>query len=253
MSVDHTKRFSDRVGTYVLYRPKYPAEVRELLERECGLDTKSFVADIGCGPGNLTELFLPTAACVYGVEPNHEMREAGQKLLQAHANFVSVDGTAEATTLPNASVDFITAGQAFHWFDQGKAKEEFRRILRPGGSVALIWNDRLTDESPFLQEYESLLESHAGEYRTVNHRNKTEASMREFMLPAEMKLATFCNAQQLNLAGLKGRVESSSYVPLTGEGHRNLMLGLEQLFDKYKEDEAVSFLYRTEVYYATWP
>src|SRR5438876_6048912 len=137
---DPTQRFSNRVENYVRYRPGYPKEVLTLLKAECGLKADSIIADIGSGTGILAELFLASGNRVFGVEPNREMREAGERLLQAYPRFTSIAGTAEATTLPNQSVDFITAGQAFHWFDRAQCLREFERILRPGGWVVLVWN-----------------------------------------------------------------------------------------------------------------
>src|SRR5580704_15313009 len=111
--MDSTKRFSSRVDNYVRYRPGYPAEIIDLLRGECGLAKGSVIADIGSGTGKLSELFVNADCRVFGVEPNKEMREAGERM--NFQNFTSVDGTAEATTLPAQSADFITASQAFHW------------------------------------------------------------------------------------------------------------------------------------------
>jgi len=150
---DSLTRFSDRVEDYVKYRPGYPPQVIEVLRARCGLTPSSVVADVGSGPGNLARLFLDNGNEVFAVEPNAEMREAGKQSLGNRGGYRSVDGRAEGTRLENASVDFVTAGQAFHWFDWPHAKTEFRRILRPEGWVVLLWNERLTDSSPFLRDY----------------------------------------------------------------------------------------------------
>ena len=160
-----TERFSDRVDAYVKYRPDYPRAVLELLQTECGLTPRSAVADIGSGTGKLSELFLRNGNSVYGVEPNPEMRLAGENLLSSYPGFVSVAGSAEATTLPDQSADFITAGQAFHWFDQKLARQGFERILKPDGLVVLVWNERLTDTS-FLEAYEMLTQTYATDTTT---------------------------------------------------------------------------------------
>src|SRR6185503_1231931 len=156
-----TERFSTRVESYIKYRPSYPTEVLELMRVRCGLAATSMVADIGSGTGILTELLLETGATVFAVEPNKEMRAAAERLLSDYGRFRSVDGTAEATTLPDASVDLITASQAFHWFDIQKARRELARVLRPRGWVVLIWNERPVDASAFLDEYDALLRRHA--------------------------------------------------------------------------------------------
>src|SRR5258707_968999 len=120
-----TQRFSSRVENYARHRPGYSAAVIELLRRECGLNADSVVADIGSGTGKLTELLLGTGCAVFGVEPNPEMREAGERLLKSFLRFTSVAAPAEATTLAPRSVDLITAGQAFHWFDRPRTRIEF--------------------------------------------------------------------------------------------------------------------------------
>src|SRR3954447_4559397 len=129
MNADPTRRFSNRVEDYIKYRPNYPRALVRLLEAECGMTGASVIADVGSGTGILSELFLKNGNRVYGVEPNREMREAGERLLASYTNFVSVDGRAEATTLDDASVDFVTAGQAFHWFDPPRTRREFVRVL----------------------------------------------------------------------------------------------------------------------------
>ena len=135
---DPTKRFSNRVENYRKYRPRYPKAIIPLLEQECGLTHDARIADIGSGTGLLAELFLEHGNRVFGIEPNLEMRAAGDKLLAKYPNFSSTDATAEATTLADSSVDFVTVGQAFHWFDRDRAGKEFERILKDGGWVVII-------------------------------------------------------------------------------------------------------------------
>ena len=89
--------------------------------------------------------------------------------MQHFGRFTSVAATAEDTTLSDRSVDFVTAGQGFHWFDAGKARREFARVLKPGGSVVLIWNSRRKDGKPFLVAYENLLRVYGTDYREVRH------------------------------------------------------------------------------------
>ncbi|MDP8950409.1 MAG: class I SAM-dependent methyltransferase [Actinomycetota bacterium] len=157
-SSDPTQRFTNRVDHYVKYRPSYPRAALDLLKTECGLTSASLVADVGSGTGILSELFLENGNRVFGIEPNERMRETGERRLGRHPRFTSVAGTAEATTLDGDSVDFVVAGQAFHWFDPERARAEFSRILKPGGWVALVWNLRRKDATPFLAAYERLLE-----------------------------------------------------------------------------------------------
>src|SRR6476469_2466819 len=161
------ERFSNRVENYVKYRPTYPPEILGVFRSEMGLNKQTVVADVGSGPGILTRLFLENGNVTFGVEPNNAMRQAAQTILKDFQNFRSVSGTAEATTLPDASVDIITAAQAFHWFDPEPTKAEFRRILKPGGWVSLIWNMRQLDSTPFLREYEQFILDNAVDYEQV--------------------------------------------------------------------------------------
>src|SRR5882724_7915678 len=124
---DSTQRFSSRVENYVRYRPGYPSGVAELLRSKCGLTSDSIIADIAFGTGIFTKLLLENGNRVFGVEPNAAMREAGEEFLTGYPRFTSVTGTAEATTLPDHGVDFVTAAQAAHWFDLKKARLEFMR------------------------------------------------------------------------------------------------------------------------------
>ena len=244
-----TQRFSSRVENYVKYRPGYPNGVIETLTRECGLTGKSVVADIGSGTGILSELFLKNGNRVFGVEPNREMREAGGRLLKKYPGFTSVTGTAEATTLADRSVDFVTAGQAFHWFDRGRTRQEFSRILRLNGSVVLIWNERLTDTAPFLREYEDLLQKYGTDYAAVDHRNVDADAIAAFFAPHPFSLRKFENRQVVDFDGAKGRLLSSSYTPESGHPHYQPMLDeMRAIFDKHQVTGKVSFDYVTLMY-----
>jgi SAM-dependent methyltransferase len=244
-----TQRFSSRVENYVRYRPGYPGELIELLQRECGLTAESVVADIGSGTGKLTELLLQSGCSVFAVEPNQEMREAGERLLKSFPRFTSIGTPAEETTLPAQSVDLITAGQAFHWFDRRRARAEFARILKPGGSVALIWNDRRTDATPFLIAYEKLLRDFATDYEQVNHRNIDLPVLREFF-GGEPKLKTFPYSQRFDFPGLKGRLLSSSYAPDQGQPkHEEMLQRLREIFEAHQQAGEVAFDYDTLVYH----
>ena len=138
-----TTRFSSRVADYVKYRPHYPLEILDLLAESCGLTPDSVIADIGSGTGILAKLFLENGNPIIGVEPNKEMREAGEAYLAEFGRFTSMNGTAESSLVPTRSMDFVLAGQAFHWFDREKARKEFMRILKPEGVAVLVWNDQI--------------------------------------------------------------------------------------------------------------
>jgi ubiquinone/menaquinone biosynthesis C-methylase UbiE len=246
---DPTKRFSSRVENYIRFRPGYPKEIIGLLQSECGLTAHSVIADIGCGTGKLTELFLENGNTVFGIEPNRDMREAGERFLKKFSNFTSLGTTAEDTALPNASADFITAGQAFHWFNRKRCRKEFARILKPSGWTVLIWNDRKTQATPFLAAYENLLKTYATDYSKVDHKQIDDAVVQEFFgYPPAKK--SFLSSQEFDFEGLKGRLLSSSYAPEKGQaGHIEMLHDLEKLFKAQQKDNRVQFVYDTVVYY----
>ncbi len=245
---DPTRRFSNRVEDYVRYRPTYPAAVLDLLKARCGLTSASVVADVGSGTGILSELFLKNGNRVFGVEPNAQMREAGERLLEDYPYFASVDGTAEATTLDDGSVDFVTAGQALHWFDPAAARAEFARVASPQGWAMFVWNARREDATPFLAAYARLLGEHGTDYAEVARHEGTVVA--EFFGDDAFETRTFDNRQILDLDGLKGRLSSSSYVPAAGQpGYDAMMRDAERVFHAHEKNEKVALEYDTKVYY----
>ena len=248
--VDPTQRFSSRVENYVKYRPGYPQGVLGLLEDKCGMTAAAIVADVGSGTGILTELLLQQGNQVFAVEPNPEMRAAAELRLSGQLNFASVAGTSEATTLPDQSVEVITAAQAFHWFDREKARREFLRILKTDGWVALIWNDRHTESTPFLRAYEQLLRTHATDYAEVDHKQMDAKVIGAFLGVGRFGQASFPNRQLFDFEGLRGRLESSSYAPEAGHPkHAPMLKDLHTLFDAHQNGGQVAFEYDTVVYF----
>ncbi len=246
--MDNTQRFNNRVENYAAYRPDYPAEVVTYLQEKHGLEAGKTVADVGAGTGISTALFLKAGYTVFAVEPNVEMLHKAVEALGRFPGFHPVNGSAEDTTLANESVDAVIAGQAFHWFDAEKSKAEFQRILKPGGITVLIWNERNV-LTPFEKEYETLISRHGKDYVKVQHRNIDMAHIAAFFAPLPVEMESFTNSQQFNLEGLKGRLSSSSYMPLSHEtGYTGMMHDLETLFGKYKEDGTIRISYETKVY-----
>jgi SAM-dependent methyltransferase len=248
--IDPTQRFSSRVANYVKYRPSYPADIIDLLRAECGLTPDSLVADMGSGTGLLAELFLRAGNRVLGIEPNREMREAGDHLLQNYPRFSSLSSPAEATTLPDRSVDFITAGQSFHWFNRERVGAEFARILRPHGWLVLIWNERRVDSTPFLRAYEQLLCTYAPEYSQVDHKLTDQAVIQAAFPTAAFKLRSFPTEQRFDFEGVKGRLLSSSYAPEAGRPlYKPMLAELSEIFQQYQVNGEIVFEYNTRVNY----
>jgi SAM-dependent methyltransferase len=244
-----TSRFSDRVEDYIRYRPGYPPEALQALKIECGLNASHVVADIASGTGIWTRILLEHGNRVFGVEPNPDMRQAGERLLDGFSKFVSVGGSAEATTLTDHSVDFVTAAQAAHWFDRPRTRAEFVRILKPGGWLVLLWNERLIDTTPFLRDYEQLLLTFGTDYEDVRHERTTDA-VNEFFDPLPFQQRTFAMGQQFDYEGLEGRLLSSSYAPGPGHPkHEPMLKELRRIFDEHAQSGRVSFDYKTRVYF----
>lgn len=248
MATNSTTRFSNRVENYVKYRPGYPEEIVPWLQTHYELPASKVIADIGSGTGISAELFLKNGYAVSGIEPNAPMREMSEQLLKDYPRFKAIDGTAEATALPDQSVDAIVAGQAFHWFDAGKTKAEFLRILKPVGLVILIWNERLTNSS-FEKEYDQLIINHSKDYVQVDHRNINTENIQAFFHPQNCHLQIFPNQQVFDFEGLKGRLLSSSYMPIEGEdGYKAVTDDLKALFNKYNKGGLITIHYDTKLY-----
>jgi SAM-dependent methyltransferase len=247
MASSNTTRFSDRVEDYVKYRPHYPVDILSYLRDGYSFSPGWVVADIGSGTGISAELFLRNGNKVMAVEPNREMRLKAEELLSGYPGFVSVEGTAEATGLEGEGIDLIVAGQAFHWFDAVMARAEFVRIARPGAVVALIWNERLI-QSDFEREYEELILQYAGDYKTINHKNITDDQIGDFFRPQSFVLRSFENEQLFDVAGLTGRLLSSSYIPKEGSGYDAMMKALAALFVRHAAGGRVRVGYETKVY-----
>ncbi|MCB8943403.1 MAG: class I SAM-dependent methyltransferase [Ardenticatenaceae bacterium] len=244
-------RFSSRVGNYVKYRPSYPAAIVAFMSAELGLTPKAQIADVGAGTGKLTELFLENGNPVFAVEPNEDMLAAAQSLLGDYPNFYPIAATAEHTTLPDQSADFVTAAQAFHWFDHARAKVEFRRILKPRGTVLLIWNEWRHD-SPFLQAYQEIVNQFSVDYGAVNRKRVTGESKEDILQAflGSYQSRTFDNVQLFDFEGVKGRLLSSSYAPLRDHpNHQPMVAALRAAFDEYAENGRIPFAYDCHVHY----
>ncbi len=247
---DTIERFSNRVENYVKYRPDYPREIVGYLSTNCGLSSESIIADVGCGTGISCRMFLENGNRVFGIEPNEAMRAAAVMQLAEFPWFIAVDGTSDATTLASGSVDFVVSAQAFHWFDPEKTRPEFYRILKPGGHIVLIWNERQLDTTPFLVEYEAFLLKYANDYGNVRHENIAESELSGFY-QQEYIAATFQNEQIFDFDGIKGRMLSSSYMPSeTAAEFPAMNEELQMLFAKHAENGKIKVLYDTKVYFS---
>jgi ubiquinone/menaquinone biosynthesis C-methylase UbiE len=230
--MNNADRFTNRVAYYVKYRPSYPEAYLDYLVSEAGLSPDSVVADIGAGTGILSKLLAPLVETVLAVEPNSEMRLAAAEYCKDTPNVVVIDGSAEDTTLPASSVDFITAAQAFHWFKLEEARQEFRRILKPEGKVALAWNVR-DITTPFGREYENLVKQFCLKYIGSGGGSAETLAYRLLFKNGEYDYRVFPNDRHVDLETLIGYSLSTSYAPVKGgENYPGFIKNLMELYDK---------------------
>jgi SAM-dependent methyltransferase len=248
-SLHPKERFSKRAGNYIKYRPGYPDGVIACLEEKGILQKNSIIADIGSGTGKLSGLFLQHGYEVCAVEPNREMRSAAEKLFKGNKRFISRDGSAEAVPFGDRSVDLIVVGQAFHWFEAKKAAREFKRILKKGGSIVLIWNNRDLSGSGFMNDYEELLRCYGKDYKQIRSINYGTRELKTLFDGRDAGLVVFDFEQNFDFTGLKGRLESTSYCPLPGTPqHKMIMEKLRGLFKQHAQHNNIKVTYKTEMY-----
>jgi SAM-dependent methyltransferase len=265
--------FSSRVESYIKYRPGYPAAIIDLLRKECHLTTDALIADMGSGTGKLTELFLSNGYRVVGIEPDPEMRCAAEYVLRHYPTFMSIAGRSEATELPDRSVDVVTAGQAFHWFDRERARKEFARVLVPRGWVVLVWNRQKTAGTPFLVALEQFWQTYltreglqavaTGQKLTCllqatnpvyRWRLDPELILQELIAPFfgsdRFAPQTFVNPQIYDFEGWKGRVFSAGSAPQADHPRYAEMLeSLEAIFQTHQVNGSVMIEHETQVWY----
>jgi len=180
-----TERFSTRVANYIKYRPSYPPSLLQELQTHGFLTESSVVGDIGAGTGKFSEILLDRGLEVYAVEPNSEMRNAAETLFCGNEKYHTVDGTGESTGLPNNELDLVVIAQAFHWFEYAASIREFKRILKPNGTLVFVWNDRHTDSPAFSRAYHEMLLEYCPEYESSPHRHVDEVILASAILPSQ--------------------------------------------------------------------
>lgn len=237
---DSRERFTATADLYDLHRPSYPAELVDWLVAAAGLKAGSAVADIGCGTGISARLFSARGFTVVGIDPNEAMLAKARA--KGGADYRR--GESNASGLPDASQDLVFAAQAFHWFDIPTTLAEWRRILKPGGLAAAFWNDRTAD-TPFLKEYEALLQDSSAEYRELTRRRSTFAELRESAGVKAWTPAEFSSSQTLDRESLFGRAYSSSYVAHGVRDHAAFDKALNALFERHAVNARIEFRYLT--------
>jgi SAM-dependent methyltransferase len=244
-------RFTNRVESYLKYRPGYPAEIYQVLLEEGIIKQSNHVADMGCGTGLSAELFLQNGHRVYGVEPDAAMLDGAKNYLSSYPYFVPVNASAHNCSLKNRSIDLIICGQSFHWFDREKTAAEFRRILQSDGHLLIMWNELNTSASDFMKVFVDFIEMFAVDYREVRSKiiNAVEG-LDGFFGHQSYQSKFFLNQQHLDLNGLNGRVLSMSFMPdQANKDHDFMMYCLRKIFQRYQETGKVKIEYLTKIYY----
>ncbi|MBN1881372.1 MAG: class I SAM-dependent methyltransferase [Deltaproteobacteria bacterium] len=250
MMTDAIHRFDERSEEYDRFRPSYPVEMMNFLRVEVGLDASHVVVDVGAGTGKLTEILLQNENRAYAVEPNDRMRVIAERNLSRYKKYISVKGTAEEMNVPDHAADFVFAAQAFHWFDVRRARQEFRRILRGGGMVVLIWNVRNTHGSDFLTAYNEILRTYSSGYAAHERDKIDDEKIGSLYGSRKYKTAYFPYSQTLSEDGLVERILSNTYAPSPDDDNYEEMLdAVRALFGELNKDGKVYIEYTTNVVY----
>jgi SAM-dependent methyltransferase len=245
---DSKERFTSRATDYVAGRPGYPKQVIGVLADHIGFDGTWKVADVGAGTGISTRRFLEAGNTVIAVEPNRAMRDAAAAALGPVDNLEIVEGSAEATGLPDASIDLVVAAQAFHWFDHPGFFAEARRILTPRGRVLLMWNQRLPSATPFATGFERIVENFCLEKRHDRH-GLNATNLSQWFEKGTFTHDELSNDQMQDFDSIASRLASSSYMPTRGhERFEPMMAALRELFDRHQQNGVVILPHVTELY-----
>ena len=245
------ERFTGKADIYKKFRPSYPKELLDYLYNEIGFNQDSAIADIGAGTGIFSRLLLERGSKVYCVEPNEDMRQTAETDFAELENFISVNAPAENTGLPEKSLDFVTAAQAFHWFDRQAFKLECQRILKNGGKVALVWNTRDYEIEIIKKDY-IIREKYAIDRKGLGtDGGPRKAYIDDFFLDNIYESKNFENNLKYNRESWIGRNLSASYTPreeTDPEKYHEFVHDLGELFDEYNADGILSFPQFTQSY-----
>ncbi len=247
--------FTDRAHFYARGRPTYPPMILDLLRSHCNLCAKSSVADVGSGTGAFCELLLQSGARVFGVEPDRQMREHAERALSSCTRFVSVEGAAEATMLPDRSIDILTAAQSFHWFDLRMFRHEAGRILRGAGWTMIVDNRRRreTDFEIALFGLQKEFAERQGE-NVMDPLPSQETAMRDLFGATSYEKSVFPHEQNLDWQTLIARLLSNSTVPAVGQPEcTSMMTELRALFERFQAGGCVVQGYLAEVFCGRLP
>lgn len=250
-------RFTGLAENYAKFRPTYPKDSIDHVFKLCELGSDSLVVDVGCGTGISSRLFAERGVRVLGVEPNKDMREraqaeAKQVDVTSVVSLEYVDGTAQKIPLSDGTADVVLAAQAFHWFDPENSLREFLRVLKPGGWVILVWNER-DEADAFTRAYGDLLRTLPETASVELPRGTAGLALLESSLYEKATKTCFKNEQTVDCDGLIGRAFSASYAPKEPGMAAQFTEQLKKLFADSERNGHVILRYETSVYSAQKP
>lgn len=232
--MDNTKRFDNKGEIYAKARPKYSQKLLEHLKSRSDIPENAVIADIGSGTGIFTEQLLNAGYKAFAVEPNNDMRKIAEQNLSGNPNFTSVNGRADSTSLPDNSIDIVTAAQAFHWFDKDLFRAECNRILKKNGLIILVYNSRI-ESAECTIALKELRKKYNPEFNGFSN-GISEDKCKEFF-NGKCEILTYDNSVTYDRKGYINRVLSSSYSLKKGDEKFNDYLNdIDALFDKYSQN-----------------
>ena len=236
----HTERFLGRVEAYLAYRPRSPHGIIAFLREHGALPEDAVVADVGAGTGMLAEIFLEAGHRVIAIEPNREMLSACRELEAQQPALEVVEGSAESTTLPDASVDLIAVGRAMHWFDWPRAHREFARILRSNGWVLVVTNGHRDSGAAVSNRLSEILRKWRTDSAEADTRRDLNQRLQQFLDTSSWQRTTLHHSMTVDFATLLGYAESLSAIPRPGErGYEGMLVELRAVFSEYQRDGAL--------------
>jgi SAM-dependent methyltransferase len=249
-----TDRFTGLAEDYAKYRPSYPEAAIDFILSHCQLGPPSQLVDVGCGTGISSRLFAEHGLCVIGIDPNDEMRRRAEATAPSARNLLLSyrKGTAEATALPDACADAVLAAQAFHWFQPELTLTEFRRILKPGGWVILMWNER-DETDPCTSDYGKVIRTAPDTAAVEGPRGQAGQVLLDSPLFVNAARFPFTHEQMLDEEGLQGRAFSASYAPREPTAAQAFATALRGVFAHWQRDGIVTLRYTTTLYVARKP
>ncbi len=236
--------FSSKAEKYARFRWDYTPEALRTIGEGANINPTTLLADVGAGTGILTRHFVDAAGWVWAVEPDPAMRAQAACCLRPAPNLALVAGCAEALPFAAGSLDVLVSAQAANWFVPALARAEFRRVLRPGGWLAMLKN-RGTDLR--------LAEATRGIYPPETD---TETSMPGLGTPLEyyyeggsLRTAQFPFTIRQTWAQFLGALDSASFAPDEGNPHYAAYARrARQAFERLSDDGVLTSTGQTELW-----